>query len=75
MSRTSILIVLGFFTILTPFSGLPIAVRSTLAVIFGACILGIGLSLRIHQARREQPLTETSVPTPELVPPQSVSSI
>ena len=46
MSRPSILILLGILVILTPFSGLPISIRSLLSVIFGACVLGIGLSLR-----------------------------
>ena len=73
MSRASILILLGIFTMLTPFSGLPIAIRSILAVIFGACILVIGLSLRIHQARHAHSSAE--VPTSEPTPPQSVSPI
>ncbi|OGG64639.1 hypothetical protein A3C94_00985 [Candidatus Kaiserbacteria bacterium RIFCSPHIGHO2_02_FULL_55_17] len=51
MSRTSTLILLGILVILTPFSGLPISIRSLLAVIFGACIASIGLSLRTHEAR------------------------
>lgn len=60
MSRASTLILLGILTILTPFSGLPIAMRSTLLVIFGTCIFGIGLSLRIQQARRAQVSAEVS---------------
>lgn len=58
MSRSSTLILLGILVILAPFSGLPIAMRSLLAVIFGACVLGIGLSLRAREARH----TMTSVP-------------
>jgi hypothetical protein len=50
MSRSSTLILLGVLIILVPFSGLPVTVRSLLSVILGACILGIGLSMR---ARKE----------------------
>ena len=46
MSRTGILILLGIFIILTPFSGLPIALRTLLLVAFGIGVLIIGLSLR-----------------------------
>ncbi len=62
MSRTGVLILLGVLVILAPFSGLPIALRNLLAVIFGACVLGIGISLRTREARRaaEQPPTPTS---------------
>lgn len=46
MSRPSILILLGILIILISFSGLPMSVRHLLSVIFGACVFGIGLSLR-----------------------------
>ena len=46
MSRSGMLILLGILTILAPYSGLPINVRSLCAVIFGACVLGIGLGMR-----------------------------
>ncbi len=49
MSRPSILILLGILVILTPFSGLPINIRTSLLVVFGAYVLGIGLSLRTHR--------------------------
>lgn len=49
MSRPSILILLGILVVLTPFSGLPIAVRTVLYVVFGAYVLGIGISLRTHR--------------------------
>jgi hypothetical protein len=49
MSRTSTLILLGILIILTPFSGLPIAIRSLFTVAFGIAILGIGLSLRTNE--------------------------
>lgn len=46
MSKSSVLIIIGIFTILTPFSGLPVSIRNILFVIFGACVFGLGLSLR-----------------------------
>ena len=49
MSRSSALILLGVLTILTPFSGLPITLRTLLTVIFGACVFGIGLSMRVRR--------------------------
>ncbi|MDP2665459.1 MAG: hypothetical protein Q8P23_02310 [bacterium] len=55
MSRASTLILLGILTILTPFSGLPMAFRSLLAVIFGATVLGIGLGERAKEVREAQP--------------------
>ncbi|MBI5405886.1 hypothetical protein HY972_02520 [Candidatus Kaiserbacteria bacterium] len=73
MSRISTLILLGILTILTPFSGLPIAIRTFLAVIFGAGVVGIGVALRASEARRAQPPSETSVSEP--TPPQGVSPI
>jgi len=46
MSRSSVLILLGVVAMLVPFSGLPVAIRSSLAVLCGACVLGIGLAMR-----------------------------
>ena len=51
MSRAGMLILLGVLTIITPFSGLPIAIRSLLATIFGAFVCGIGLSFRTQESR------------------------
>ena len=53
MSRASFLILLGVLVILAPFSGLPVALRSLLAIIFGACVLGIGLSMRAHNHKED----------------------
>ncbi len=50
MSRTSTLILLGVLILLVPFSGLPISFRSLLTLVFGAVVLGIGLSLRAREA-------------------------
>jgi uncharacterized membrane protein YwaF len=58
MSRTGILIVLGILVMLTPFSGLPIAIRSALLVAFGIAVLGIGLSLRSREIERTRPTAE-----------------
>jgi hypothetical protein len=49
MSRSSTLILLGIFTIITPFSGLPMAFRSLLLFIFGVCTLSVGLSMRANK--------------------------
>ncbi len=73
MSRAGVLIVLGVLTILTPFSGLPVAIRSFLAVIFGVCIAGIGISLRMPEPHKPQTVLET--PSPEPHTPQGVSPI
>lgn len=76
MSRTSTLILLGILVILTPYSGLPVSIRSLFEVILGACIAGIGLSLRARDARGKQQSAEpTPVVTEEVLPPQGVSPI
>lgn len=49
MSRSGVLILLGTLIILTPFSGIPIAARTVLILIFGAAVLGLGLSERIRR--------------------------
>jgi hypothetical protein len=72
MSRTSTLILLGILVILAPFSGLPIAFRTLLEVIFGACVLGIGFTMRSEESRRAHPPVE-SAPEPE--PPPTISPI
>jgi hypothetical protein len=54
MSRTSALILLGVLILIVPFSGLPISFRSLLTIIFGACVLGIGLSLRAHDVQNTE---------------------
>lgn len=51
MSRTGFLILVGVLTILTPLSGLPVAIRSELTVVLGVCVLAIGLSLRSQEAQ------------------------
>lgn len=76
MSRTGTLILLGILVTLMPFSGLPIALRSSLLVVFGLSVLGIGLSLRksdVHAAvasapapLAEMPVESRAEPAPEL---------
>ena len=68
MSRTSTLILIGILIILTPFSGLPIAIRTLLTVLFGACVSGIGLTLRTHEVRAVKPPVGTP-PSPSGVSP------
>jgi hypothetical protein len=62
MSRTGLLILLGILIMLVPFSGLPVALRTLLSIIFGACVLGIGITVRARQAERAQISSETPVP-------------
>jgi len=75
MSRTSTLILLGFLIMLVPFSGLPMSIRSLLAAIFGASVLGIGLAIRAHEARSMKSSAEAPASEPEPAPPQGVSPI
>jgi len=74
MSRASTLILLGIFVILTPFSGLPMTIRSLLAVVFGAVIFGIGLSLRAQDVHKTSPETEPPPVSPP-PPPADISPI
>lgn len=82
MSRASTLILLGFFTVLAPFSGLPISIRSLLTVIFGVSVLGIGLSLRTNTphapastVKDPEPLDASVKSAPVSTLPRDVSSI
>jgi hypothetical protein len=73
MSRSSTLIVLGVVTLLVPFSGLPIALRSILIVALGASVAGIGLLLRSQETARRQPPSQMQPSEP--TPPQGISPI
>lgn len=75
MSRTSTLILLGILVIITPFSGLPIFLRSALAVIFGACVLGIGLRDRTQEARASRGAQPSVEPPAAPQPPSDISPI
>ena len=46
MSRTGLLILLGILTIVIPFSGIPVGMRTFLIVVCGASVLAIGFTLR-----------------------------
>lgn len=63
MSRSSALILLGVLVILAPFSGLPTSIRSLLAVIFGAAVMGIGFFLRTKEAERIMSAVSALAPT------------
>ena len=52
MSRASILIVIGALAILAPFSGLPSAARTLIAIGLGAAVIGIGVAERSREQRR-----------------------
>jgi len=75
MSRNSTLILLGILVILVPFSGLPLAFRTLLAVIFGACIAAIGLSLRTKEMTNSAPQVAPPPVEAPPGPPQSISPI
>lgn len=81
MSRTGTLILLGILIILAPFSGLPMAMRSLLAVVFGACVTAVGIAMRAHETSAQQsaepvqPSTSTEPAASELTPPSGVSPI
>ena len=75
MSRNSTLILLGILVVLTPFSGLPIAFRTLLTVIFGACVAGIGFSLRTHEVQNAAATQITPLVEPETVEPVAPQTI
>lgn len=73
MSRSSALILFGFFTVLIPFSGLPVSIRTVLSVIAGACVVGIGFSLRPTEQRASverapEPVSEPAPAAPPEMP-------
>ena len=72
MSRHGVLILLGILILLTPFSGLPGAMRTLLAVIFGAIVLGIGLAERSRGQRR--PVVSVSAEVPAVPEPSQATS-
>ena len=55
MSRTSTLILLGILVVIVPFTGFPMNIRSLFNVILGACVLGIGLSMRTSESKPISP--------------------
>lgn len=81
MSRTGMLVLLGVLIILTPFSGLPVQLRTLLSVVLGASVAGIGLLIRAQEAKlhKRSGETEASFPTsqpePEPLPPPGMSPV
>lgn len=76
MSRAGMLILLGVLALLTPLSGLPIAVRSLLGAIVGVCVLSIGLRMRGEQAPKvaaAQTIEPEPVASP--APPTAMSAV
>lgn len=67
---------LGVLALLTPLSGLPIAVRSLLSAIIGVCVLSIGLRMRGEQAPK---VAVADTVEPELAaspaPPTAMSAV
>lgn len=69
MSRTGMLVLLGVLIILTPFSGLPVQMRTLLAVVLGAGVAGIGLLIRAQEAQLQKRSGDSSpAPEPESKP-------
>jgi hypothetical protein len=75
MSRSSALIVLGFLTMLVPFSGLPVSVRTVLLVIFGASAVGVGFSMRPGEQRASAERKEVPAETPAVAPEPAASPV
>lgn len=81
MSHTSTLIVLGVLTMLLPFSGLPVELRTWLAVIFGALVTAIALFIRGREAAASRESMATTAPASAPAPsevsatPSAISSI
>ncbi|HUQ30382.1 MAG TPA: hypothetical protein VM103_02565 [Candidatus Paceibacterota bacterium] len=79
MSRSSLLILLGFLTILAPFAGLPSSWVAILTSLFGMCVAIIGFSIRVQkveEARAQEKTAQAPVedaPTPSI--PHGVSPI
>jgi VIT1/CCC1 family predicted Fe2+/Mn2+ transporter len=76
MSRSGILIVLGVLIILAPFSGLPVSIRSFLAVVLGAGVSVLGLMIRNSEARaKREPVVEAVVDEiPEAAPQEPTAT-
>lgn len=66
---------LGILTMLVPFSGLPGSVRTFLAVLLGAIVLGIGISERAAQVRSMKQASAPAVPAPQPDAPPTMSAM
>jgi hypothetical protein len=54
MSRGGTLILLGVLTMLAPFSGLPVHIRTFVSLGLGVCVLAIGFFMRMKEARPQE---------------------
>ncbi len=77
MSRASTIILIGALILVTPFSGFPSSLREMFTLVLGACVLGIGISLRTRETRPAAPPAPVAGPaTPETFsPPHEISPI
>jgi len=81
MSRNSTIALIGILTVLTPFSGLPVAMRTLFTVAFGAAVASIGLSQRAAEMRAREAAAQAASAAPtvsaasaeELTAPTSIS--
>ncbi len=63
MSRSTALILLGVLVILTPLSGLPESWITTILVVFGVAIAGIGFAIRVEAVKRAQQAAPAALPS------------
>lgn len=78
MSRSSTLILLGLLIVITPFSGLPTALRTFLLVLFGALVVAIAFLIRSREVEsaRAAALPQTvSEPEQPTSPSSTISAI
>lgn len=76
MSRSSTLIVFGLLLMLVPVSGLPSSLRALLTVVFGACVLVVGIMARAEIVRKTKEAKQQSLEqSTESTPPTAPSEI
>lgn len=75
MSRSSTLILLGLLVVFTPFSGLPVALRTFMLVLFGACIAAFGYLMRTREIPQKRVEAQPTQEEPVTVSPPQISSI
>lgn len=70
MSRASVLMLVGALAIITPFSGLPSAIRTMITVGLGAAVIGIGVAERSREQHRLVAAQSGVVPEPPARAPE-----
>ena len=72
MSRAGTLILIGILIVLAPVSGLPMSVRMFLSIVFGACVIAIGIIIRSRDAKcaEASPLSMNRASAEPPVPPE-----